>query len=284
MRGFSGLDTGLMSGGRIFEQIKKHVRDYPRINYFYFNGLLLNGNLKVLEDFCDKMIENNTKIKWAGQAMVREDMSRALLNKMAKAGCVWLGYGIESGSQRILDLMNKHFDIEKAVGILKDTREAGIDFQINIMFGFPGETRRDFEKTIEFLTKARPYITSILASQSFFTLEKETYIRKNPRIFGITGSEHHLFWKSDEGKNDYPERFRRYEEFCATALKLGLPETSGVLRVKPDKWFLLGQYYKYDHDSVKAVECFKRSLDLESNNELTRQLMDECLRSAGSYE
>ena len=273
-----------MSGGRIFEQLRQHMKEYPQINYFYFNGLLLNGNLKALEEFCDKVTDSGVKIRWAGQAMVREDMSRALLDKMAKAGCAWLGYGIESGSQRILDLMNKHFNIDKAVEILKNTREAGIDFQINVMFGFPGETRQDFEKTLEFIKKARPYISSVLASQSFFTLEKETYLRRNPRIFGITGSEHHLFWKSDEGRNNYAERFKKYEEFCALALKLGLPETSGVLKVKPDKWFLLGQYYKYEKDLVKAAECFEKSLALESNNQQTKNLLDECRRSAASNE
>ena len=266
-----------MGGARILEQIKYHMERFPQLNYFYFNGLLLNGDLKALEEFCDLVLESGMKFKWAGQAMVRADMSAGLIAKMSKAGCAWLGYGIESGSQKVLDSMNKRFDIGKAVEILKNTRGEGIDFQVNIMFGIPTETREDFEKTLKFIVEARPYISSILASQSFFTLEKETYVYKNPEKFGIEGEKHHLFWSSDGGKNNYEERFRRYEEFCALALKLGIPETSGVLRVKPDKWFLLGQYYRHEKRYEEAAGCFERSIELESGCETTSRLKEECL-------
>ena len=70
-----------MSAKKLFEQIKKHISVFPQINYFYFNGLLLNGNLKNLEEFCDFIIENNIKISWAGQAVVRDDMTLNLLKK-----------------------------------------------------------------------------------------------------------------------------------------------------------------------------------------------------------
>ncbi|PIR18846.1 MAG: hypothetical protein COV48_05265, partial [Elusimicrobia bacterium CG11_big_fil_rev_8_21_14_0_20_64_6] len=54
--------------------------------------------------------------------------------------------------------------------------------------------------------------------------------------------DHHLYWSSNGGENDYAERFRRYEEFCRVALDLGIPETSGVLSAKPDKRRLLDEY------------------------------------------
>jgi hypothetical protein len=196
---------------------------------------------------------------------------------MKKAGCSWLGYGIESGSQRILDLMGKRFSIDKSIEVLKNTREAGIPFQINLMFGFPTETEEDFQQTLKFLARSRPYVDSILASQSFFTLEKGTYVRSHPGEFGITGADHHLYWKSNGGSNNYAERFRRYEEFCRLAVSLGIPETSGVLRVKPDKWFLLGQYHHFEKDYSAAAECFRKSVELESDNETTRACLKECL-------
>jgi radical SAM superfamily enzyme YgiQ (UPF0313 family) len=267
-----------MSGERIFEEISSHVKNFPQINYFYFNGLLLNGNLKALEEFCDLVIASKIKITWAGQAMIRPDMTKSLLNKMAKAGCNWLGYGIESGSQKVLNSMNKKYPIKSAKKVLKDTHEAGICVQINMMFGTPGETKEDFKKSLELIKKIRPYIGNILASQSFFTLEKETCLKNNPKEFGITDFNHHLFWKSDKGKNNYAERFRRYEEFCKLALSLGIPETSGVLKVKPDKWCLLGQYYRYEKEYEKAADCFKKSLETESDTESTREMLGQCLR------
>lgn len=258
-----------MSGKKIFEQISFYKKKFPNINYFYFNGLLLNGDLKALEEFCDLVIESDLKIRWAGQAMIRGDMSRELLEKMTSAGCEWLYYGIESGSVRVLEQMNKKHKPEEAIKVLKDTREAGIDAQINIMFGFPTETEDDFKETMDFLRFVRPYINNVLASQSFCTLEKETFMKKNPEKFGINDSSHHLYWESMDGKNNYEERFRRYEEFCRLALSLGLPETSGVLRKKPDKWVLLGDYHIYKENYTKAVECYNRSIEEE---ELTKSI------------
>lgn len=273
----------IMSAKRLFEQVLKHIKDFPQINYFYFNGLLINGNLKVLEEFCDLVIQNNIKISWAGQAIVRNDMTFELLKKMKQAGCGWVGYGIESGSQKVLNAMNKNFDITKALPLFKNTREAGISFQINMMCGFPVETEEDFNETLNFLKLARPYVNSILASQSFFTLEKCTYIKNNPQQFGITNAEHHLYWKSRD--NDYPVRFERYERLCKLALELKYPETSGITAVKPDKWFLLGEYYFYDKDYKKAKECYDKSIETEfKSKEVYEKLIiiSEKLNDAGS--
>ena len=172
--------------------------------------------------------------------------------------------------------MNKNCNISESLKVLKETHKAGINVQINIMFGFPTETRRDFNRTLEFLKMARPYIATVLASQSFCTLEKETYLWKHPERFGIDGEKHHLFWESQNGRNNYRERFRRYEEFCQVALKLGIPETSGVLSQKPDKWFLLGMSYKHEENYAKAVECFQRSLREETDNSTVRKMLACC--------
>ncbi len=103
------------------------------------------------------------------------------------------------------------------------------------MFGLPTETRDDFAMTLEFLKRNRENIDTILASQSFCVIDKGTYLYNNPDEFGIKYRNHHLYWESNNGENDFCERFKRYEEFCKLALSLGIPETSGVLKNKPDK-------------------------------------------------
>jgi cytochrome c-type biogenesis protein CcmH/NrfG len=47
------------------------------------------------------------------------------------------------------------------------------------------------------------------------------------------------------------------------ALKLKYPETSGISAVKPDKWFLLGEYYFYDKNYSKSRQCFEKSFEKE---------------------
>jgi tetratricopeptide (TPR) repeat protein len=147
------------------------------------------------------------------------------------------------------------------------------------MFGIPGETEKDFADTLEFLKRNRENIDSVLASQSFCVIDKGTHLYTHAQDFGIKNADHHLYWETNG--NNYAERFRRYEEFCQLALSLGLPETSGVLRVKPDKWLLLGDYYLFKKDYLRALECFKKSLQLESWNDATLKKIELCQTETG---
>jgi anaerobic magnesium-protoporphyrin IX monomethyl ester cyclase len=264
-----------MSGQRMYAEITHQIKNFPTVNYFYFIGSLLNGDIKALDKFCDLIIENGIKTRWAGQPIVRKEMGYALLKKMRQAGCEWLGYGIESGSEKIVRGMNKRFLMSDAEQVLKDTKRAGISTQANFMFGIPGETKEDFKLTLEFLKRNYKYMDSILASQSFCVIDKGTYLYEQADQFGIKDRDHHLYWEAEE-ENTYPERFRRYEEFCQLALSLGIPETSGVLKVKPDKWLLLGDYYLFKDNYQEAENCYKKSKKSESSNELISQKIDIC--------
>ena len=231
-----------MSGERMFAEVSAQVERYPRVSRFYFIGLLVNGSIPALERFCDLVIASGLRIRWQGQAVVSPAMDERLLGKMARAGCEWLGIGIESGSEALRARMNKKFTNENAFATLRAAHRAGIRVQINMMFGLPSETREEAEESIRFLARVRPHIETVLASQSFAVIDKGTEPHVHPERFGVTGQEHHLFWSSNGGENDYAERFRRYEEFCRAALSLGVPETSGVLSEKPDKRQLLDEY------------------------------------------
>ena len=272
-----------MSGQRMYAEIAHQIKNFPKVDYFYFIGSLLNGDIKALEKFCDLIIKNSIKIRWAGQPVVRKEMSFALLKKIRQAGCQWLGYGIESGSEKVVRSMNKKFLMSEAARVLKDTRRAGILTQANFMFGIPGETIEDFHLTLEFLKNNHKYMDSILASQSFCVIDKGTYLYEHAEEFEINDRDHHLYWQAGKD-NTYPERFRRYEEFCKLALSLGIPETSGVLKVKPDKWLLLGDYYLFKNNYQKALGCYEESKKTESSNESISQKIDICRDKLTKYK
>ena len=272
------------SGQRIYQEIVYHLNNFPQVNYFYFIGSLVNGNMAALERFCDLVIDNNLGIRWAGQAVIRQEMTKEFLKKAHHAGCTWLSYGIESGSQRVVSTMNKKFSVEIASRVLRDTKAAGIAVQANFMFGIPTETKEDFQQTLGFLKENRESMDTILASQSFCVIDKDTYLYNHAKRFGIRNREHHLYWESNEGENNYRERQRRYEEFCQLALSLGVPETSGVLRSKPDKWQLLGDYFFYKRDYPRAIENY---LNAQQNEKETKGLLDKlsrCYEENGDYD
>ena len=270
-----------MSGERMFAEIKHQMRLYPGVKKFYFIGSLINGNIKALSKFCDLIIESKTQIKWSGQPIIRPEMTKELLQKMHKAGCEWLGYGIESGSEELLHRMNKRFSVKVAERVLKDTHDTGIAVQANFMFGMPTEAETDFEKTINFLKRNRKNIDSILASQSFCVLDKGTYLYNYPEQFNIKNKDHHLYWESGPD-NNYLERFSRYEEFCNVAISMGLPETSGLLKEKPDKWKLLGEYYLHKKDYKEAAERLSFASAKEPKNRDLQEKVQASLKKCYS--
>jgi tetratricopeptide (TPR) repeat protein len=148
------------------------------------------------------------------------------------------------------------------------------------MFGIPGETEKEFKESLDFLKRNYKNMDSILASQSFCVIDKGTYLYEHAEEFGIKDRDHHLYWEA-AGGNTYPERFRRYEEFCELALSLGIPETSGVLRVKPDKRLLMGDYYLFKNNYQKALECYEKSKELESPDESILKKVDMCCERLG---
>ena len=272
------------SGKSIYKEIVQLMAKFPEVNYFYFIGSLVNGNMESLSAFSDLVIAHKLNIQWAGQAVIRPEMTLDLLKKLKRSGCSWLSYGIESGSQTVLEKMNKRFSLDVASRVLKDTKEAGISTQINFMFGLPTETKDDFNQTLRFLKENSRHMDTILASQSFCVIDKGTYLYNHPEEFGIRHRSHHLYWDSNNGENNYSERFKRYEEFCRIALSLGIPETSGVLRNKPDKWNTLADYYNYKRDYKKAIEHYSKAQQCEMKNRSLSGKLSRCYAEAGLYD
>jgi len=75
---------------------------------------------------------------------------------LARAGCVEVWMGVELGSQKILDAMQKGIRVEQAALARENLRENGIRACYFLQFGYPGETWRDIEKTIHMVRETQP--------------------------------------------------------------------------------------------------------------------------------
>ncbi len=92
-------------------------------------------------------------------------------------------WGVESGNQRILNLMKKGTNVLDVKKVLKQSSDAGIKNVTYIMFGFPTETKEEFLDTINFLKENTDNID--LVSTSIFGLQKESKMFGEPENFGI---------------------------------------------------------------------------------------------------
>ena len=107
------------------------------------------------EVLCNEILSRGLKIQW--NCGTRVDMiTRELLVKMKDAGCITVWFGVESGTQQVLDAMKKGISPELTIKVLGWVRELGMQPIPNVILGFPGETKESAWKTIKFVEKISP--------------------------------------------------------------------------------------------------------------------------------
>jgi len=128
---------------------------YERYNvtYFHFIDDELVANKEFIYKFCrllkDLSGKIGQKITWGCAGRVNL-MTEDLIARMSDAGCVLIGYGIESGSQRMLDLIKKRVSVEQAKKAIGLTKKYLGWADCSFMIGYPGETRQTIQETIDF--------------------------------------------------------------------------------------------------------------------------------------
>jgi len=135
----------------VVDEIEQVTQKY-KVNSFEFSDDTFTLDRGRVEKICEEIIRQSLDISWACSS--RADlMTRDLLFKMKKAGCHLIFYGIESGSERILKLMNKGETHAQMIKAVKITKEAGIETLGSFILGYPEETRSELLQTIAFAKK-----------------------------------------------------------------------------------------------------------------------------------
>ena len=87
-------------------------------------------------------------------------MTRETVADLKRAGCCDVWMGAESGSQRILDAMDKDIGVEDIRAACEHVRSNGIRACLFLQFGYPGESWQDIQSTIRMVREARPDFSS----------------------------------------------------------------------------------------------------------------------------
>lgn len=130
----------------------EYVVDRYGVNFVHFEDDNLTLNPKRFEEILDGMKRRRIGIDWATPNGVRADtLNRSVLNKVKQSGCSYLAVAAESGSQRVLDhIIGKNLKLSSIWNIAKMCKKIGVPLKIFFVIGFPGETREDIQKTIQF--------------------------------------------------------------------------------------------------------------------------------------
>lgn len=105
-----------------------------------------------LTEICQALIQEDLDLTWSCLARV-DHVNPEILGLMRKAGCWQIQYGIESGSQKILDFLKKGVNLRQIEQAVRWTKESGISSMGFFMIGCPLETQETITETLEFAQK-----------------------------------------------------------------------------------------------------------------------------------
>jgi anaerobic magnesium-protoporphyrin IX monomethyl ester cyclase len=183
--GLYGRHMRLHSADYIFHEIKRLVDEYNVVGLYLAEEMFFSNKIRFYK-LCRMLIDSgyNRRVKLC--VNLRTDViDRERLALLRKAGFVQVEYGIESGSQRMLDIMNKGTSVDDNRRAIALSREVGLRVLGNIIIGTPGERIKDVRQTIEFLDDTRPDHVSVNrfvpfpGSHFFNELKKQGKISKN---------------------------------------------------------------------------------------------------------
>jgi len=188
------------SARRVADEIRYQTGRFPaRFRYVWFTDPLFNGNMAVLDELCDLLIAENPGVRWSAMVAIREEMTVELLRKMKRAGCDMLHIGLESGSDKVLGLMNKGYSTALAREVIRRIHRAGIRFNTNVIVGFPGETEADFLDTVRLVRRLKRH--GIRPAPATLGIHPGSYLFAHMDELGVFFPAQGGDWRSRDGTN-----------------------------------------------------------------------------------
>lgn len=160
------------------EQAQRH-----NTRSFLFLDLKLNSRPDMIRGIAAGIGRLVQGAEWVGTVHVdqRRDngLSAADLNRASEGGMRRISFGLETGSQRLLDLMRKGSTVERNAAFIRDAHNAGLSIRCTMFKGFPGETTDDMTATADFLERHAEYLDRVRFND--FSLQIGTPIWKAMR-------------------------------------------------------------------------------------------------------
>jgi radical SAM superfamily enzyme YgiQ (UPF0313 family) len=184
----------LRAPDRIYDDIKKiHVES--GVDHFLFWDSLAPP--KTLKHVALNIKKNHDRIWWFAETKFEKPYTNPeLIRTLGEGGCAFLQFGFESGSQRVLDLIDKGNDIERVDVILSLMQKNRIQAGVSWFIGFPTATPQEDLTTYDFVA-SRDDRVALSVYAGTFMLGRDTLVYANPERYGIQIVE------KDDGSVDY---------------------------------------------------------------------------------
>ena len=139
------------SPGNVVDEIEELINTY-HINDIGFMDDTFMLNKKRASDIADEIKARDLDLTFVASSRV-DRVDKSLLENLKSSGLKTIYYGVESGSQRILDLMKKGITLKNVEDAVKMAKDVNLEVLTSFILGYPGETEEDMNTTIDFSTK-----------------------------------------------------------------------------------------------------------------------------------
>jgi radical SAM superfamily enzyme YgiQ (UPF0313 family) len=150
---------------RIIKDLRHYVEKYDCHN-FVFKDSTFTANKKWADQFCDALLDAKLDIKWRCNTRVNL-VPPPLLEKMKRAGCYVINFGVESGHPAILKTIQKETKIEDVYDAHRRCRQLGIRTYATFLVGSPGETEETVKATIDVAKGIRPNLAMFFVNTAY---------------------------------------------------------------------------------------------------------------------
>ncbi len=137
----------------VVEEIQFFIDKYGVDSIAFIDELVISSKKRGYE-ICEALGKLN--IKWGCQGRVNI-CDKELLKTMKASGCTYVGFGVESGSQKILDAMNKKVKVDQSREAVANAIEAGLFVVVQMIFGYPGEDDDSIADTVDYFKRLNYY-------------------------------------------------------------------------------------------------------------------------------
>lgn len=186
-----------MNEGVRFHSTKYVLKEIEHIIGCGYQGIYFEDDIFTMRKDLTELSCTLRYISWRCQ--IRPDENIRKIRTLANGGCTDVSIGIESGSQKILDIVNKKADITKVKHLMQVCKKNGIKVRAYIIVGLPGENHQTINATIEFLRETEPESVGV----GTFIPYPGTYIYQNILNFDIKIEEPDYtkwFFRAGRGK------------------------------------------------------------------------------------
>jgi len=137
-----------------FHSTKYVINEIQNIRSLGYNGIFINDDIFTIRNDLLDFEPYIKDISW--QCQIRPDEKIKNIEKIGKMGCHRASFGLESGSQKILDIVNKKLSIKYVPEIVKECKKQNIKVHPLLIIGLPSESHETVQETIEFLRMIEP--------------------------------------------------------------------------------------------------------------------------------